>query len=191
MTPERMSRALRELPRQEPPEELRTALRVLASRDRERRRVRQNWRTFLSFWLERADVYWSHALRATALPAAGGLAAALALFVTVVVPAYPLRVAGSVDVPTMLSTEVGVKSMSAFSAPEAGDVVVDVRVDEAGRMVDYKVIAGSAVVTNHDLRRRLESTLLYSVFTPATTFGRPTSSRVRLWFRSSEIEVRG
>jgi hypothetical protein len=33
--------------------------------------------------------------------------------------------------------------------------------------------------------------LLFTEFTPATSFGQPMSSKTRLWFRTSRIDVKG
>jgi hypothetical protein len=68
---------------------------------------------------------------------------------------------------------------------------VDVWVDEQGRMFDYAIVAGAGVLANSQMRRRLENMLLFTQFTPATEFGRPTSAKVRLRFGSSRVDVRG
>ena len=186
-----MNPNLQNLPRRTPPPEMRSALLVIASKERARRMRRQNPAAFLRHLLMRCDLFLSHAIRTTALPAAGGLCAAVFLFMMFVVPVYPLLVhTGTTDVPTMLSTEGSVKAMGALSLGNE-DIVVDVSVDEQGRMIDYTIVAGAAILAKQEVRRRLENTLLFSAFTPATTFGQPMPSRVRLWFHASEIEVKG
>jgi hypothetical protein len=69
--------------------------------------------------------------------------------------------------------------------------VVDVSVDEQGRMISYIVIGGSATLASAEMQRRLENALIVSRFAPATAFGQPVPSKVRLWFRSSAVDVRG
>src|SRR6185312_13664523 len=91
---------------------------------------------------------------------------------------------------TILKTPVAVKSMAPFSVGDT-DVVVDVVVDEQGRMMDYAIVAGASVLANEQTRRRLENALVFSNFTPATSFGQPMMSKMRLWFHSSRIDVRG
>jgi hypothetical protein len=123
------------------------------------------------------------------------VAAAIVLFSMCVVPAYPLRLPAvadvpSTDVPTMLSTAVEVKGISPF-VTSADEVVVDVWVDEGGRMFDYAIVAGASVLASDYLRRRLENMLLFTQFTPATEFGRPMSGKVRLRLGSSRVDVRG
>jgi hypothetical protein len=41
------------------------------------------------------------------------------------------------------------------------------------------------------MRRRLENMLLFTEFVPATQFGVPTTSRLRLPVVSSRVEVKG
>jgi hypothetical protein len=125
-----------------------------------------------------------------ALPFAGGVFSTVVLFSMFVVPAYPLLSNSDTDVPTILNTPVAVKSMAPFSVGDT-DVVVDVTVDEQGRMLDYAIVAGASVLANPQMRRRLENALVFSNFTPATTFGQPMISKMRLWFHSSRIDVRG
>ena len=58
-------------------------------------------------------------------------------------------------------------------------------------MLDYAIVAGASVLANPQMRQRLENALVFSNFTPATTFGQPMISKMRLWFHSSRIDVRG
>jgi hypothetical protein len=185
-----INRALRSLPAREPHPELRTSLRVIASRERERRVAKRGLTATLGTWRGRFEMFSENFLRAIALPVAGGVAAAVVLFSMCVVPAYPLRGRATADVPTVLTTQVAVKGMAPFFGG-GDDVVVDVTVDEQGRMIDYAVVAGATALANASLRRRLENVLLFTEFTPATSFGQPMSSKTRLWFRTSRIDVKG
>ena len=183
---------LRNLRTRVPPPELHTRLRVIASRERQRRLASANW---FSSWRDRAALFFDNVVKGFAVPAAGGVFAAILLFIMFVVPAYPLRGVTGIDVPTSLTTGVSLISMGAFGPTALGssstDLVVDVSVDEQGRMIDYVVVAGSALLASSDLRRRLGDALIVSRFAPATAFGQPMPSKVRLWFRSSAVDVRG
>jgi hypothetical protein len=188
LNPDAINRALRSLPVREPQPDLRTSLRVIASRERQRQFAR---RSLAARWRDRFELFSDNFLRAIALPVAGGVASAVVLFSMCVVPAYPLRAAHTTaDVPTVLTTQVAVKGMAPFFGG-GDDVVVDVTVDEQGRMIDYAVVAGASALANASLRRRLENVLLFTEFTPATSFGQPMSSKTRLWFRTSRIDVKG
>jgi len=182
--------SLRSLSPKVPPAELRTSLRVIASRERQRRLEHRNFATVLRTWRENAQLFLDNAVMSLALPFAGGVFSTVVLFSMFVVPAYPLLSNSDVDVPTVLNTPVAVKSIAPFSVGDT-DVVVDVTVDEQGRMTDYAIVAGASVLANPQMRRRLENALVFSNFTPATTFGQPMISKMRLWFHSSRIDVRG
>jgi len=185
-----ISEELRRLSVKVPGAELRTSLRVIASRERQRRLERRDFHAIWNVWRDRTHLFFDNVVRSVALPAAGGVCSTLVLFSMFVVPAYPLLTSGTADVPTILNTPVSVKSMAPFSVGDT-DVVVDVSVDEQGRMMDYTIIAGASVLANAQTRRRLENALVFSNFTPATSFGRPMMAKMRLWFHSSRIDVRG
>ncbi len=188
--PDSIGESLRSLSVKVPPAELRTSLRVIASRERQRRLEHRNFATMWRTWRENTRLFLDNAVMSLALPFAGGVFSTVVLFSMFVVPAYPLLSNSDSDVPTILNTPVAVKSMAPFSVGDT-DVVVDVTVDEQGRMLDYAIVAGGSVLANPQMRRRLENALVFSNFTPATTFGQPMMSKMRLWFHSSRIDVRG
>ena len=176
--------ALRTLPSKTPPVDLTVRLRILASRELAARRshVRARWFTSL-------DLAFQSALRRLAVPFAGGLCAALLLFATLV-PTFTLHNKPAIqDVPTGLSTGVEVKSVAPMGF-NYGDAVVDLTIDDQGRVVDYSMISEQGP-GDEALRRSIENNLLFTVFTPATAFGQPMPGKIRLTFHSSRIEVRG
>jgi len=196
---EKLCRALRSLPARIPPAGLTVALRVIASRERQRFLERRSLRRMLSAWGERLSLNAGEMMRSMVLPLAGGLCTAVVLFSTWLVPTYPLRAGGGFDVPMMLSTEASVTTQTGAiglsrglheaigDAPE-GDAVVDVLVDDQGSMVDYSVVSGTEVLQDAGRRHQLENLLLRTRFAPATEFGRPVASRIRLI--SSQIDVK-
>jgi hypothetical protein len=192
--PDSIGQSLHRLSVKTPPDGMRTSLLVIASRERQRRESHRDLSSILRLWRGRVRLSCEDLVRSIALPFAGGVCSTLVLFSMFVVPVYPLlnqRLAeNTLDVPTVLSTESSVKSMAPFSAGD-DDVVVDVAVDGQGRMIDYAIVAGASVLANSDIRRRLENALVFSNFNPATSFGQPMVSKVRLWFHSSRIEVKG
>jgi hypothetical protein len=194
LNPGSLAESVYRLPAKTPPAGLRTSLRVIASRERQRRIARRDLSSILRLVRDRVQLSCEEMVRSVALPFAGGVCSTVVLFSMFVVPAYPLlthKLAHNwLDVPTALSTESSVKSMAPFSAGD-DDIVVDVAVDGQGRMIDYAIVAGASVLAKGDSRRRLENALVFSNFTPATSFGQPMVSKVRLWFHSSRIEVKG
>jgi hypothetical protein len=189
--PECLGRLLRRLPPPVSPKGLTTSLQVIASRARGRAVLSRRQR--IGQWFAQIQLQFDNLMRPLALPAAGGFFSALALFGTLLVPTYPLRAAGSSDVPTMLTTEAAIRGTVPVGLGSSGEAVVDVMIDEQGRMVDYKVVTGSAVLANRTLRRRLENTLLFTEFIPATSFGMPVPiSVVRVSVGlDSRVDVRG
>lgn len=179
-----VSQALRSLPARIPPSGLRTSLRVLASRERLRILSRKIQ------WRDRVNLFATNLMRPLALPLAGGIFSTVALFSMCLTPMYPMRGDDSFDVPTVLATEAAVKNTAAIGGG-VGEVVVDVIVDESGRMVDYKVVSGYNALTSAKIRRSLENRLIFTEFKPTTQFGHPTSGKVRLYFRNSEVDVKG
>lgn len=186
---QRIREALRSLPRRTPPPDLTLRLRVAASKARSQA---AGGRSVWHRWMDHFQLAVTNLMRPLALPLAGGLGAAIILFSSLV-PTFNSTYAASAaispwDVPTMLNTEPTVKYM----APVAfdSDAIVDLKIDDQGRVVDYTIVSGSGAQTDQ-LRHQIENNLLFTEFWPATAFGRPISGTVRVSFRSSHLEVRG
>jgi hypothetical protein len=185
--------ALRALPRQSPAG-LTTSLRVMASRERQRRLAAQRgWWSRLIDFSDRLSLQLGHLMGPLVVPITGGVFSAVILIgsMLTMVPVHA-NTEASFDVPTMLTTEAEVKGTGPVSTGDDGDVVVvDISLDGQGRMVDYTIVSGAAVLQNTVLRRRLENMLLFTEFVPATAFGKPTTSRLRLPLLTSSVEVKG
>ena len=182
--------ALRSLPKLAPPKGLLFSLRLLASRERERLLAGSSLRSILTPWLVRAKVWSEGMMRPVALPIAGGLVSALILFSLVMPGVTPGRVTAAGDVPTTLSTEPIFVGMGPFGFTE-DEVTVDLTVDQRGHFVDYSIPSGQAWGRNPGTRRTVENALLFTQFSPGTTFGQPAQSKVRITLRRSRIDVRG
>lgn len=182
-----VSRALRQLPRAVPTEDLSLRLRIAASRDRARRLRRRQ------FGLAGAAAYcwqWTGQLmRPLALPFAGGLASAIVLFGLLVPNVYMRSVSGPNDAPTAFYTQATVKALAPFGFRE-DEFVVEVMVDEQGRMTDYTITQGPSLVKDAQLRRSVENNLLFTEFTPATVFGQPMPGKLFLSFSHRRINIK-
>jgi hypothetical protein len=182
-----LRRKLRSLPKRMPPADLTTRLRVVASKVRmESFRGASPWRR----WRDRMELSLRNLMRPLAVPAVGGLCSAVFLFSTLV-PMFKsaFAMSGAGDIPTMLTTEPTLK----FTAPVAfadRDAVVDLQLDDQGRIVDFTIVSAPGQ-QNEKLRRSIENSLLFTEFWPATTFGRGVAGTIRISFRSSRIDVRG
>jgi hypothetical protein len=168
---------------------------VIASRERqrllERRTLYRTLPSTIAAWLDRVRLESGEMMRSLVLPMAGGICTAVVLFSTWLVPTYPLHVNGGVDVvPIMLSRTEATVSATAEGTGAiglSGDAVVDVTVDDQGRVVDIAIVSGTDLLQNADRRHRLENVLLRTQFAPATALGRPVSSIVGMV--SSQIDV--
>jgi Putative zinc-finger len=178
---------LKAVPVRVPPPELHTQLRVVASRERSRRLSRASW----AAWRADARLWITNLMRPLAIPTAGGFVSAVLLFGVLASSSAFRGVAATTiqDVPTVLYTEATVKSYGLFGLDDQ-DLVVELTVDEQGRMLDYS-IPNAEHLRSAALRRNIENNLLLMHFYPATTFGQPTPGKVRLWFRTSRIDVKG
>lgn len=184
----RVRHVLGELPGACPPSELTSRLRVLASQECARRAAQAHP---LRHYRERFRLLVDNLMRPMALPFAGGLISAILLF-SMLMPSIALHHNPSLnDVPVALFTEPAVKAQTpfGFGAYDAADFVIEVVVDGQGRMVDYRIAQGQGLAKNPELRRTIENNLLFTEFTPATAFGRPTFGRMYLSFNRSQINV--
>ncbi len=186
----RVRESLRSLPVRKPSADLTTALRVIASHERKRRHARLTFAHSFAAWRDRAHLTLKNLMQPLALPVAGGLSAAMLLF-GVLVPDLTFEVHPiHSDVPTGLFTSASVKDVYWPTIGEA-DIVVDLMIDDQGRFTDYTIVSGGSLLRDESTRRRFESSLLLTQFTPATSFGQPTSGRVRVSFRTSRIDIKG
>jgi hypothetical protein len=180
---EHVSMLLRSLPPSVPPSGLRTSLRVIASKERQRLIQGRGMRRICASWLDRTRQSFQEMLRPLALPAAGGVFSAVVLFSMWLVPTYPLRAKIMADIPTSLTTSVDpsvdvTKGSSGVGLRDS--VLVDVEVDDQGRFVDYQIVRGASAVSDPTTRRRMENLLWFTKFAPATSFGTPMAGRVRV-----------
>src|SRR5882724_9814343 len=151
--------ALRSLPRRISPPDLQARLRVVASRERQRRLQRLTWQQQWQTALDHLRLMTTNSMRPLALPFAGGLCSAVILF-SMVMPGIAVRASDlTFDVPTVLSTEASVKGVQPIGLSQ-NEVVLDVVIDDQGRMIDYAVVHGDLAMKNFELRRRIENNLL-------------------------------
>ncbi|MBX9600697.1 MAG: hypothetical protein K2X35_06830 [Bryobacteraceae bacterium] len=188
-TEETTRQALRRLPFPAPPADLELKLRVIASREAERRRSRRTISDIWKAWKNTTGFLLGTMMKPLAVPAFGGLSAAVVMF-SIFVPGLAIP-RPTDDVPTMLTTVATVKGLAPVGYHGVDEIVLDLMIDGEGRMVDYAVVSGPEALNDPRVRRGLETNLLFTQFTPATAFGLPAISRIRLSIRASSIDVRG
>jgi len=170
------------LGRKKAPPELALRLRVALSQEAAmvRRRRFEMWR-----------LQYENLVRAFMVPATAGVLTAVVvfgLFISLLFALPSQLTASSTDVPTMLYTPPQLV-MSPFSngGISAESVVLEAYIDANGRVQDYRII--SAPEGAGSLRPEIENMLIFTVFQPATAFGRPTNGRAILSF--SKLTVKG
>jgi hypothetical protein len=189
-----LSRVMSDMRQAPPPADLGVAIRVAVSRVRADGGFAGRTRR----WKTRLELLLGNILEPLAVPATGGLLAALVVFgiVTQVLGlGMPLRAANA-DSPTKLLQPARLEMLAGFEtaslaqADRAGEqhgLLVEATVNAAGQAVDYRVLSGQVDAA---MRRQLDQVVLFSRFRPQMNFGRPTSGgRVVLSF--SQIRVHG
>jgi hypothetical protein len=188
----RVQRAMRTPPARPVDRALSAKLSVLASREAARRRRQVDFRARIHDTVEHFALFLNNLMRPLALPAAGGLASAVLLFLAVM-PNFQGIMSGEQvnDVPTVLSTQALLKS-TLFESVSAPDYIeVELLVDEQGRVIDYELPKGLTHIEREQMRRVIGNSLLFSHFDPPTIFGTPTLGWVRLKFCRTQMDVRG
>ncbi len=174
----RLRQNLRALPVLSVPKQLSVNLQILSSKELMRRQ-QSAWARFLG----NMRLTFNNLMRPFALPCAGGFASALFIFGTLMPNLGFLRSSVN-DRPTPLFTEASVDSVADFGATSksADDTLIEVQIDGQGRMVDYNVQEGQ-------MTSEIGNMLLFTTFTPATNFLKPTTGK--LVIRVSRIVVKG
>jgi hypothetical protein len=178
---------LRGLPQRRINPELNLNLQIGASKEAARRRLWANAPAPLARLRRQYELWKANQMRPFALPCAGGLAAAMMVF-TLFVQIHPVRAYSLLDDrPTGLYTPSAAKTLAPFEPPTA-DAEIEVLIDEQGRVSDYRLIAGNPQL-DREVQRSVERTLLFTEFTPATSFGQRVPSRLRLTLRRGEAAL--
>ncbi len=166
-------------PKHAPPD---LAVRIRITLGSERTR---SWRELLRGRMVRLH----NALDAFMLPATAGVATAVFFFTALIGFFVPPKVsAGGEDVPTMFYTPPRLES-SAYA--DAGldldsSILIETDIDATGRVQDYRIISGR---DDARVREQLNRALLFTIFAPAQSFGRPVPGKAVISF--SHIHVKG
>jgi hypothetical protein len=185
---EKQRRTMRSMNRAAVPAELTARLRVLASHEHARQARRRNIAAFLNDRWSSIKLAFDNMMRPVALPAAGGSLSSLVLFAALVpvlsfphdfggrelssVPDGTMVIEGPAG-PYMANSVLGAPRIQQVTTDNPADAnVVELTIDERGRVSDYSVTRGS-------LTPDLESIIMFSKFTPATVLRSPTIGKVK------------
>lgn len=158
------------------------ALKVRLAISREAAGVRQSPFELLRFRLE-------NALNAFMVPATAGLLSAIVIFGLLIGFFAIPSLSNDVPVQTMLYTppELAMAPFGLSNSISSDSVVLEAVVDANGRVQEYRVLSSPNEVGNVD--QQLKNMMIFTIFRPATSFGRPTTGRIVLSF--SQIDVKG
>jgi len=165
---------LRALPRRQVPPELALRLRVQVSQ-------RLNKQPSSDLW-----VRFENALKPLLIPATGGVLTAVICF-CLIMGSEVTPMTNIPDVTVQVFTPARVQALAPmdFNTGENGLVLVT-QINAEGRVKGYRVLSGAG---SPELMDRLDRMIYFSVFQPATMFGKPTDGEVVLSLR--RITVRG
>jgi hypothetical protein len=171
---EALQTELRHLSRQQVSPDLALRLRVQMSQELHRN-------VFQRFMVRLENVF-----RPVLFPSVAGSLVALFCIVLMLGAGTP-QSSNIPDVPLVTPPRIQVLAPMNLDAG-AQPLVLVTYVNAEGRVTSYKIISGKQ---SPGLMQRLDQMMYYSLFEPATSFGRPTSGRVVLSLPARTITVRG
>jgi hypothetical protein len=173
--------SLRAMSRPPIPAQLQQNLFSIADRERIRRITRVSFGTRLQNWVSTFQIHCQNMMRPMALPVAGGVVSAVLLFGMWIptLTATSQSLSGDVSAPIFTDPSLSRSNPVRYG----GDVVVQLIIDERGKVADYLVIQGQD-------SEELRNFILFSTWTPATSFGKPTWGKA-LWSHGEAIQVKG
>jgi hypothetical protein len=165
---------LRALPRRQVPPELALRLRVQVSRQLHNNPLSHLWMRL------------GNALAPLLIPATGGVITAVICF-CLIMGSQVVPITDIPDVTVQVVTPARVQELAPmdFNTGDNGLVLVT-EINAEGRVKGYRVLSGQR---SPEVMQRLDRMIYFSVFQPATMFGKPTDGQVVLSLR--RITVRG
>lgn len=169
------------LPRHTAPHDLDMAIRVEASRQ-------SSFSFGDRFWMRVEDVF-----RPLALPAFGGLLLAVICFAMMLNTLWmsPSLANSSDDIQLPLRTAPRTRLVNYLPIATEGNtnlpdepILVETHIDTSGRVYGFRVLSGPDTPS---VIHSLEQVLYFTVFDPATSFGRPTDGKAILSFRKVKV----
>jgi len=174
------------------PARLQHKLRSMASYESVRRLSRASFASSRRSWLSDLQLTLENMMRPTFLPFAGGLLSA-ALAFGLLVPNLSFAHRFGDGPSTQIFTVPDGVVVGAVGEPpriEPADAVgsdyqtvLELTVDNTGRVTDYEVTRGQ-------LTPELKDLIMFSNFTPATFFGRRTTAKVKIFYGKLSIGMR-
>ena len=165
--------------RRQAPADLALKIKVALSSENARSR-----RGFLQGYMIRLQ----NAVNGLMFPATAGVLSAIVLFGVLIGLLVPAQVSAYDDVPSSFYTPPRLQ-VSEYPEPQLNldtPVVIETYVDSSGRVENYRIISGP---DDDQIREQLDRALLFTIFVPAQSFGRPVPGKAIMSF--SNISVKG
>ena len=167
------------LGRKQAPPDLADKIRISLSSARSR-----TWRELLGARLVRMQ----NAVDTFVLPATAGTAAAIFAFAALIGFFVQAPIDVNADVPTIFYTPPRLES-AAYTDSDLdldSSLLIETDIDASGRVQNYRIVSGR---DDAQVRERLNRALLFTIFAPAQSFGRPVPGKAVISF--AQIHVRG
>jgi Putative zinc-finger len=167
------------LGRRQPPSDLALKIKVALSSE-----IAHSRRGVLQGYLMRVE----NTFNGMMFPATAGLLSAIVFFGALIALLVPAQVSAYDDVPSSFYTPPRLQVME-YPEPQLNldsPVVIETYVDANGRVENYRIISGR---DDDEVRAQLNRALLFTIFAPAQSFGRPVPGKAIMSF--SHINVKG
>jgi hypothetical protein len=167
------------LGRRQPPADLALKIKVALSSENARSR-----RGIVQGYMVRLE----NAFNGLMFPATAGVLSAIIFFGVLIGLLVPAQVSAYDDVPSSFYTPPRLQ-LSEYPEPQLNldtPVVIETYVDASGRVENYRIISGP---DDEQIREQLNRALLFTIFVPAQSFGRPVPGKAIMSF--SNISVKG
>jgi hypothetical protein len=167
------------LGRRQPPSDLALKIRVAISSTRSR--------NSLSFF-QRCVLRLENTFQGFMVPATAGVVSAVIFFGSLMVLLVPAQVSANDDVPSTFYTppRLQVSEYPENQLSLDSPVIIETYVDTSGRVENFRIISGR---DDEEVRAQLNRALLFTIFVPAQSFGRPVPGKAIMSF--SHINVKG
>ena len=167
------------LGRRQPPSDLALKIRVAISSTRSRNSLG----VFQRFVLRLENTF-----QGFMVPATAGVLSAVIFFGVLIVLLMPAQVSANDDGPSTFYTP---PRLQVSEYPESqlsldSPVIIETYVDTSGRVENFRIISGR---DDEEVKAQLNRALLFTIFVPAQSFGRPVPGKAIMSF--SHINVKG
>jgi hypothetical protein len=167
------------LGRRQPPSDLALRIRVAISNTRSRNSLGM---------FQRCVLRLENTFQGFMVPATAGVVSAVIFFGVLIVLLVPAQVSANDDVPSTFYTppRLQVSEYPENQLSLDSPVVIETYVDTTGRVENFRIISGR---DDDDVRAQLNRALLFTIFVPAQSFGRPVPGKAIMSF--SHVNVKG